>query len=367
LRLQLLDALHASGTPSIIDAYVPNILEQGAARKDEEVSRDSILAMHRTRLELRAAVRIGTVFLCAGAAYRDFLLGVLGVEGRLGRQSLVHDADASQLVVSAPFGLSAEDVIEPEVGTGPLRQELGLEANDIIFLWAGGIWDWLDPLTPIHGLARAIEDGEDASDLSRAHLVFLGVDHPNPEVRTESLGRIQRLVSELGLGDRVHVRRGWVPYDDRGRWLADADVGVCAHFDSLETRYSWRQRLLDHVWAALPTICSAGDELGSDIATAGAGVQVDAKDVGAWATAIQDATDADWRSDRARNAVALREEMSWSKVAETVHASAEHAYSNPSADTRSPRSLLPSYVKVQVARMGLRRVAQKAVRSLTRH
>ena len=59
----------------------------------------------------------------------------------------------------------------------------------------------------------------------------------------------------------VHVNDGWVPYAERGGWLAEADLGVTAHHDHLEARYAHRTRVLDYLWAGLPVVATRGDAL----------------------------------------------------------------------------------------------------------
>ena len=63
------------------------------------------------------------------------------------------------------------------------------------------------------------------------------------------------LAEELGLRDRVvFFNFGWVPYAERGRYLLEADVAVSAHFDDIETRFAFRTRFLDCLWAGLPVV-----------------------------------------------------------------------------------------------------------------
>ena len=56
------------------------------------------------------------------------------------------------------------------------------------------------------------------------------------------------------LDHTVFFNDGWVPYAERGAWLAEADIGVSAHFDDIETRFAFRTRLLDYLWAGLPIV-----------------------------------------------------------------------------------------------------------------
>ena len=60
-------------------------------------------------------------------------------------------------------------------------------------------------------------------------------------------------------GPRVHFNPDWVPYEERGAWLLEADLGVCAHPAHLETRFAYRTRIADYLWAGLPVVTSAGD------------------------------------------------------------------------------------------------------------
>ncbi len=51
---------------------------------------------------------------------------------------------------------------------------------------------------------------------------------------------------------------GWVEYAQRQNFLLEATLGVTTHFDSAETRFSFRTRALDYLWAALPVVDYGG-------------------------------------------------------------------------------------------------------------
>ena len=69
-----------------------------------------------------------------------------------------------------------------------------------------------------------------------------------------------RLAQKLELDGRsVFFHQEWVPYEERENFLLDADIGVSTHFDHLETRFSFRTRILDYLWAELPIIATQGD------------------------------------------------------------------------------------------------------------
>ncbi|MBA2476756.1 MAG: hypothetical protein H0V40_12485, partial [Actinobacteria bacterium] len=52
----------------------------------------------------------------------------------------------------------------------------------------------------------------------------------------------------------------WLP-EIRRRAIRPA-VAVSAHFDDVETRFAFRTRLLDCLWAGLPVVTTRGDALG---------------------------------------------------------------------------------------------------------
>jgi hypothetical protein len=91
---------------------------------------------------------------------------------------------------------------------------------------------------------------------------------------------LRALSAELGLTDHhVFFNESWVPYDSWGAYLADADVAVSMHLANLETRYSFRTRVLDYLWARLPMVLTVGDTLSEVVTANGLGVAVAPGDV----------------------------------------------------------------------------------------
>ncbi len=91
-----------------------------------------------------------------------------------------------------------------------------------------------------------------------------------------------------GLLDRhVFFLDQWIPYEKRGGYLLEADVGVSAHLDNAETTFAFRTRFLDYLWAGLPVLCTGGDELGDLAGERGFGLVVPPGDVQGLADAIR--------------------------------------------------------------------------------
>ena len=153
-----------------------------------------------------------------------------------------------------------------------------------MLLWAGSLLDWQDPLTLIRAVATLAARRPDVK------LFFMGTKHPNPLVAPMRVVEESRaLARDLGVLDRHVFFNDWVPYEQRARYLAEADLGVSTHREHLETHFAFRTRMLDYVWAGLPIVCTRGDVFADLVAARGLGAAVPPGDVDALAQAIDDA------------------------------------------------------------------------------
>jgi glycosyltransferase involved in cell wall biosynthesis len=245
----------------VADLTDPYIFEQLALTARAADAGDVAGALRALRFELEAS----DLVLCASERQRMLYLGMLGALGRLTAEWYAHDATLERLVAIVPFG-SSDEPFDPDACAGPLPGPL--EGRRVL-LWGGGVWNWLDPLTPIKAAARLMHTHPDAT------LVFMGRGHPHPalpEVHFQNARAAERYAEEhLLAGRSVVFGAEWVPFDERRRFLARAEIGVSAHPDSAETRFAFRTRLLDYFWAGLPVVTTAGDVLADLVAARGAG------------------------------------------------------------------------------------------------
>ena len=236
----------------VIDLYNPVVVEvlEAVVEQPPRVQRRTQRLLYaRTLAQLAAADFV----ICASERQRDLWLGGLSLGGLIPVDEYRRDPSLRSLIDVVPFGIP-EDPPGGEPAAYP-----GVGAGEPVALWAGGIWSWLDPLTPIR--AAGILDGRAGQP---AHLVFLGTGRPGLAETGQAVfaGRAEEEAVRLGLKDRcVHFMPGWVPYAERGRWLAGARLGVSAHGDHLEARFAFRARVLDYLWAGLPVLTTRGDAL----------------------------------------------------------------------------------------------------------
>ncbi len=229
---------------------------------------------------LREQLTRGDFFVCASDKQRDLWLGFLASLGRINPKTYGDDPTLRRLIDVVPFGLSDD----PPVHSRPTLRGVvpGIEADDDVVIWGGGLYDWFDPLT----LVRAIDKARVARP--RVRLYFLGTRHPKPDIVESAVAAEARgLADTLGLtGTHVFFNEGWVDYDDRQNYLMEADVGVSLHFERIESAYSFRTRILDYLWTGLPIVATAGDGFADIISAEGIGTVVPGEDVDAVAGAL---------------------------------------------------------------------------------
>jgi len=289
----------------VVDVYDLLHLEAlELAKRVDDGSRAEHVAASLHALNEQAAR--GDYFICASEKQRDYWVGHLSAAGRVNAATYGRDPLLRSLVDVVPFGLPSGAAVKDGPG---LRTTLpGVGPGDDVLLWAGGVYDWLDPVTLVHAVDRL------AHRRPSVRLVFMGMRHPNPEVPEMSMAvRARSLARSLGLeGVHVFFNEGWVDYEHRQNWLLDADVGVSTHFEHAETAYAWRTRLLDYLWAGLPVVATAGDAFADLIAREGLGRVVEPEDVEGLETALFELlADPGAAASCRRNAERVRASFEW--------------------------------------------------------
>jgi glycosyltransferase involved in cell wall biosynthesis len=295
--------------PLVLDLYIPGPTESLPLHARRPLAEQE--AQQQADLALFARIAAaGDLFLCASERQRDFWLGFLAAAGRVAPAAFAQDATLRRLIDVVPFGLPTA---APQ-RTAPLYKGVlpGIGAHDRLLVWGGGIWDWLDPLTLLRALPRVLAVRPDV------RCVFPGGQHPWQErvPAMPMLARARELANELGLTDKTVLWGDWVPYERRADYLLEADLGISLHMDSIETRFAFRTRILDYVWAGLPMVVSQGDTLSEVVSARGLGRVVGYGDVDGVSTAILELlAEADARGSRRGAFAAVAEGLSWPRVA----------------------------------------------------
>jgi glycosyltransferase involved in cell wall biosynthesis len=292
----------------VVDLYDPYLFEHLAQKGRSFAIWRYLRQWHLLNQQLRH----GDFFICANERQWDYWLGCLCALGRLTPEEHERDPSFRRLLSVVPFGIEAQ----PPRHERPVVKGVmpGIAKDDIVFMWAGGIWQWFDPLTIIKAMGQV-------RDRAHIKLLFLGTRHPNPDIpEMPILAKSRKLAEELGLlGRSVFFREGWVPFDERQNFLLEADIGVSAHTETVETRLAFRTRVLDYIWAGLPMILTEGDYFADLVARNDVGKTVSPGDTKGWKEAIVSLAESDAEREAMKSRLsALRERFYWEKVAEPL-------------------------------------------------
>jgi glycosyltransferase involved in cell wall biosynthesis len=329
-------ALTARRCLGVADLYDPGDLEMGSAT-GRAMRREASCHLAGRRLHLRFA----HIVISANERQLERARGDLG---RISR------SDGGPALMVVPMGVPDPP---PHSRDHPIRERIpAIGPTDPLILWWGTVWRWLDAGTAIEAVARL------ASRRPEVRLVFTagrpadaGADRLNATAEARELARA------AGLLDRnIFFLEEWIPYQDRHRYLRDADVGLTLHGETAEASMAARFRYMDYLWAELPCVLAAGDTSGEQLAAAGAARLVAPRDPSATAAALEDMLSDPAALAAARSSCrSLAELNRWSRVLEPLVARVEEM----APARRSPAQAVK--VASEASRYYARRVVDRAL------
>ncbi len=291
-----------------LDLYDPTMLEnrelfRNAPREQRQAQSE------QDKLVLQRQLSAGDFFLCATERQRDLYMGALMASGHIPPKHTDADPHLRNLIAVVPSGLPAEP---PQKQQPAMRGVIpGIGAEDPLLLWTGGMWDWMDPVTLVNAMSHVV------AHYPQARLVFLAGQHPGNAHQMHMPTQARTQAQTHGLLDtHIFFYEHWVPYQQRADFLLEATIAISLHREHLETRYAAiRSRILDHLWAGLPTIITQGDPASEVLGTAGAALVVAPDDSADVANAIlRLLANSDLHATQSQAAKELVQAYTWDKV-----------------------------------------------------
>lgn len=297
------------GARFVMDFFT-NFMIEGLEYRREHVTpavRQAWLDTQRVYLNLQ--LTMADFVVCSNDRQRDAWMGMMSCLGLIPGAVYDRDNTLHALVDTAAYGIRPD----APVARGPVLKGLipGIGPEDTVLLWNGGILKWYDPVTLIHAVTRL------APRHPRLKLLFLGTTYPvagfDPGATLDEAFAVAQ-GSGL-LGTQILFNDGWLPYDVSGQHMVEADIGVSAYYDNLETHFSYRTRLIDFLWAGTPIICTKGDVIAEMVERGGLGITVPERDVDAMEAAVERlVTDGAFAARCRQNIAALRPELEWERT-----------------------------------------------------
>jgi len=213
--------------------------------------------------------------ICASEEERLYWLGQLAASGRVNPYTVRDDPALCRLVLVVPTGVEPLPPPQPVLkGVRP-----GIEMDDPLILWPGGLRPGDDPLTVLRGFAQARQAHP------RARLVFAAFDdEPQDDERWTAA---VDLATGLGLARVVLFERD-VPARLRSGYLAEAELAVALSSDGVGALLHEPVGLAACIGAGLPMLVTAGCAGSGRVERYGLGRAVAPGDASALAQALDE-------------------------------------------------------------------------------
>jgi glycosyltransferase involved in cell wall biosynthesis len=276
--------------PLVVDLYDPRIFE-GLHLGNGQATEPWAGAHRRTLQEMLIALQRADFLLAASCRQERLYTGMYAAIAGCGPLKMAR----------VPCGIPTP---EPHAGAP------GFPPGAQVVLWAGGLWDWTDPLTAIRAFPQVLARFPDAQ------LVLWGAASPHPDVAPMAVvERARTLTRQLGLSDASVRFVDWVPYRERVAYLRTATLGLSMAPAGLEDHFAHRTRLLDFIGAGTPVVTTGGDGLSRLVRRRKLGVTVPAGHPRELARVlIQLLGNAQERRAMSERMEPLRERLTWARA-----------------------------------------------------
>lgn len=300
----------------VFDLYVPGPVENlaGSLFSMRPVKREHDFEYNRSLKMYQTFLENGDLFLFSNQRQLDFWTGFVFGSKQV-HLSTYPKRPFYDRFIYAPMGIDTKPTLKhsKKVMKGVVK---GIKSTDKVLLWTGGVWEHFDAQTLIKAMALIKDERPDIK------LFFFGTEHPNPNVtEPNELVATKQLAEVFELtGKTVFFQEGWVKYADRLNYLLEADAAVSTHKPSIETEFSHRTRILDHLLTCLPTVSTSGDYFSDSVIDPGRfGLTVPPSDAAILADAIKKIMEPD-RNSRIRQRIAdTRKSYDWAQTLRQLH------------------------------------------------
>lgn len=342
----------------IFDLYAPVPVEDlvqrvfgGNVSKESDYDYDQMLSNYGH------FIKNGDFLLTSNEQQRDFWIGYAFSIGKINPSRQVKRPIDSYFGI-CPIGIDMTEIDNLSKKDLLTKRIPDIKQKDFVIVWTGGIWDWFDAITPLRAMLDITKKGR--VDIK---LVFLGTKHPNDDVPAMAETEKARVfATEHNLINKsVYFLDGWLPYTDRIYYLKRANLALYAHKPSVESRFSHRTRMLDHILMALPTIATKGDYFSDYIDEHDLGISVEPFDHKAMANAITTIHDNTKRYESIkRNIIVKQPSFTWDYTLAELDAFIESRFFKPSLYEKRLSSNAIGYFKNS-------QIASKVKQALPRH
>lgn len=248
---------------------------------------------------------------CRDKQVQTFLWGSLAGLGRVNLDNYLQHKKLRNMVEPAPFGLNSTP---PKHKRDVYRKRLkNIEQDDFLLMWNGGVWNWNDGQTLIEAIKKLRK--------AEIKLIFQGFKHPdkNQKLSVEAKKTLQAAKRNGLIDKNVFFPKQWIPFEERGNYLTECDVGVVSSPDIPEANLFLKTRVYDYLWAELPVILNDCEAFAPLIKEKGLGLVAKTGDARDWAGKIRELkNDKNLRDKIIKNIRKYKKELIWDKTLKPV-------------------------------------------------
>lgn len=271
----------------ILDAYVPIYVEVSAR---EAKNMDDEYALYMADVaRYNHVLKRGDYFLCASETQKIYYTGVLSSLGIINPRSYREDR-----VIITPFGIHDE----PAKAEHNPYKKLGVEGEDFLVLWFGGLYPWFK----VDEFLEAVKELSGNPKIKFAIVGGKNPFNPNPAF-SEQYDKALKFAREHKLIDKNLFFIDWVDFDKRMDWYGRANVVISINNPGEENTFSWRTRVMDYVWGELPILTNGGDPLSEQLLQKSAAIRLPSLSQASIANAIKELVANPSKLEKVRQAV----------------------------------------------------------------
>ena len=222
----------------IIDFYCPRILENIIVNASLKKSYWEIYINDKYETDLiKRALQIGVGFMVANSRQRDWLLGLMTLDGLFVRRKHLRDAPSS-FVAIVPMTFYMKQKPSYVDARRYISQLINYDIErKFLLVWSGGWHEWMDIKTVVSAMKIIAEKNSDI-------ILVMGAINNSKQKNTQSW---KDGLEELQKNKKIFVLETWIPFGDHVNLVRAANISLVLAGHHIEDHISYRTRAIESI------------------------------------------------------------------------------------------------------------------------
>jgi len=256
---------------------------------------------------------------CRDEGVRKVVFGSLISLFKADLENYINNKQFKNILEVAPFGIEKKKIKTKNKEYLYRGKYQNISKKDFILLWNGGIWNWND--------GKSLIEAMNVLKKENIKLVFQGFAHPsnNQKLSTEAKNTIKLAKKYNLINNSVFFIDKWIPYNERHKYLLEADAGIITSPNIPEANLFFKTRIYDYLYSKLPTILFDCEAFSQTISNNGLGLVCKTGDFNDLARNIKKlAKSKKIKNEIKQNISKYQKEIYWENTLKPVYDFAKH-------------------------------------------